>query len=66
MICRVHRVTSVDNSVALKKDDLEAASRNLIKKPWVGIRVLYSLAEFISPQKVYTFSFIVGNVIPKT
>ena len=24
------------------------------------------VAEFIGPQKVYTFSFIVGNIIPKS
>ena len=24
------------------------------------------VAEFISPQKFYTFSFIVGNIIPKS
>ena len=24
------------------------------------------VAEFISPPKVYTFSFIVGNIIPKS
>ena len=26
----------------------------------------YLVAEFISPPKVYTFSFIVGNIIPKS
>ena len=26
----------------------------------------YLVAEFISPQKVYTFSFIVDNTIPKS
>ena len=30
----------------------------------VGIRFL--LAEFLSPPKVYTFSFIVGKIIPKS
>ena len=27
---------------------------------------IYLVAEFISPRKVYTFSFIVGNIIPKS
>ena len=26
----------------------------------------YLVAEFISPPKVYAFSFIVGNIIPKS
>ena len=38
----------------------------------VGIKVQgllffgFLLAEFISPQKVYTFGFIVGHIIPKS
>ena len=27
---------------------------------------LYLVAEFISPPKVYTFSFIVGNIFPQS
>ena len=31
-----------------------------------SIRVRYLVAELISPQKVYTFGFIVGTAIPKS
>ena len=32
----------------------------------MSFRVQYFVAEFISPKKVYTFSFIVVNIIPKS
>ena len=33
---------------------------------WRNIGDLFLVAEFRSPPKVYTFSFIVGNIIPKS
>ena len=33
---------------------------------FVGSGFQSLVAEFISPPKVYTFSFIVGNIIPKS
>ena len=66
---RVPRIRRGVRYLVVGRRGLQGKYYQLLLQPLIAIpcAVLLDLvAEFISPKKMYTFSFVVGNIIPKS